>query len=136
MQNTGAEMINIQPEQLERTIQGMLAQIPQKVENIVEEASEKVAKDAVKELKATSPKGKGKKKGQYAKGWAVKKVGKQRVVYNKTDYMLTHLLENGHDVISHGKKVGHVKGRKHIKPVEEKVIEEMTEEVEKGLDKL
>ena len=129
-------MINIQPEQLESTIHGMLAQIPQKVENIVEEASDKVAKDAVKELKATSPKGKGKKRGQYAKGWAVKKVGKQRVVYNKTDYMLTHLLENGHDVISHGKKVGHVGGRPHIKPVEEKVIEEMTEEVEKGLDKL
>lgn len=128
--------ITIKPEQLQSTIQNMLHEIPQKVDNVIDEASAKVAKEAVNELKATSPRGKGKKSGKYAKGWGAKKQGKQTIIYNKTDYMLTHLLENGHDVVSHGKKVGHVGGRPHIKPVEEKVIEKMTEEVEKGIEKL
>ena len=64
-------------------------------------------------------------------------MGKQSVIYNKTDYQLTHLLENGHDVIVNGKKVGHYDGQVHIAPVEKQVIEKMTEEVEKGInDKL
>lgn len=114
----------------------MLNQIPQQVDNVIDQASDKVAKEGVNKLKSTSPKGKGKKSGKYAKGWAVKKQGKQRIIYNKTDYQLTHLLENGHDVISRGKKAGHVGGRPHIKPVEEEVIRRMTEEVERGIDKL
>ena len=73
---------------------------------------------------------------RYAKGWTPKKVGKQTVIHNRTDYQLTHLLENGHDVISHGKKVGHFDGITHIAPVEKQVIEKMTEEVEKGIDNL
>jgi hypothetical protein len=129
-------MIKISPDQLQSTIQGILHEIPQKVDNVIDEASEKVAKEAVQELKATSPRGKGRKSGQYAKGWSTKKDGKTTVVYNRTDYMLTHLLENGHDVISHGKKVGHVGGRPHIKPAEEKVIQSMQEEVERGIEKL
>lgn len=127
-------MVKISPEQLQSTIQGMLAQIPQKVDNVVEEASAKVSKEAVQELRATSPKRKG--GGKYAKGWAIKKQGKQTIVYNRTDYQLTHLLEHGHDLVSHGKKVGFVKGQPHIKPVEEKVQERMTEEVEKGINNL
>lgn len=123
--------ITISPEQLQNTIQNMLHEIPQKVDNVIDEAAKKVAKDAVKTLKATSPKKKG--GGRYAKGWSTKNVGKQTVIYNKTDPQLTHLLENGHDIVAHGKKVGHYDGIKHIAPVEEEVIEKMTEEVEKGI---
>lgn len=126
--------ITIKPEQLQSTIQNMLHEIPQKVDNVIDEAAAKVSKEAVKTLKATSPRREG--GGRYAKGWTTKKVGKQTVVYNKTDYQLTHLLENGHDIISHGKKVGHFGGIKHIAPVEQEVIERMTEEVEKGIDNL
>ena len=126
--------ITISPEQLQSTIEHMLSGIPQKVDNVVDEAAKKVSKDAVKTLKATSPKkANGDNAGRYAKGWAVKKVGKKSVIYNKTDYQLTHLLENGHDVIVNGKKVGHYAGQVHIAPVEKQVIEQMTEEVEKGI---
>lgn len=123
--------ITISPDQLQSTIENVLHQIPQKVDNVIDEATKKVAKDAVKTLKATSPKKQG--GGRYAKGWSTKKVGKQTVIYNKTDAQLTHLLENGHDVVAHGKKVGHYDGVKHIAPVEKEVIEKMTEEVEKGI---
>lgn len=126
--------ITIKPEQLQSTIQQMLHDIPQKVDNVIDEAAEKVSKEAVKTLKATSPKRPG--GGRYAKGWATKKVGKQIVIHNKTDYQLTHLLENGHDIVSHGRKVGHYGGQKHIAPVEQEVIENMTKEVEKGIEKL
>lgn len=126
--------ITIKPEQLQNTIQQMLHDIPQKVDNVIDEAAAKVSKEAVKTLKATSPKREG--GGRYAKGWTTKKVGKQTVVYNKTDYQLTHLLEKGHDVVAHGKKVGHFDGIPHIAPVEQEVIERMTEEVEKGIDNL
>lgn len=112
----------------------MLSQIPQKVDNVIDDAAKKVSKDAVKTLKATSPKRPS--GGRYARGWAVKKDGKKQVVYNKTDYQLTHLLENGHDVIAHGKKAGHFSGITHIAPVEKQVIEKMTEEVERGINKL
>lgn len=126
--------ITISPEQLQSTIQNILHEIPQKVDNVIDEAAAKVSKEAVKTLKATSPKRPG--GGRYAKGWAVKKVGKEMVIHNRTDYQLTHLLENGHDVIVNGKKKGHYDGVKHIAPVEQEVIEKMTEEVEKGIDKL
>lgn len=126
--------ITIKPEQLQSTIQQMLHEIPQKVDNVIDEAAEKVAKEAVKTLRATSPKRPG--GGRYAKGWATKKVGKQIVIHNKTDYQLTHLLENGHDIVSHGRKVGHYGGQKHIAPVEQEVIENMTKEVEKGIERL
>lgn len=129
--------VKIKPEQLQSVIQQMLHEIPQKCDNAIDRAIDKVSKDAVKELKASSPvKDGGANSGRYAKGWAVKKVKGSAVIYNKTDPGLTHLLENGHDVISHGKKVGHYSGEKHIKPVEEKVIEDMTEEVEKELKNL
>ena len=128
--------ITINPEQLQATVQGMLSMIPQKVDNVIDEASKVVSKEAVNKLKASSPKGKGKKSGQYAKAWSTKKVDNMTVVYNRTDYQLTHLLENGHDIVRNGKKIGHFNGIKHIKPVEEEVQERMVEEVEKGLDKL
>lgn len=124
--------ITISPDQLQSTIQQILHEIPQKIDNVIDEAAAKVGKEAVKSLKASSPSN----KGRYAKGWATKKQGKQIIVYNRTDAALTHLLENGHDVITKGRKTGHYGGTKHIAPVEQEVIEKMTEEVEKGINKL
>lgn len=82
----------------------------------------KVAKDAAKKLKQTSPK----ETGEYAKGWRVKvETGRIRVgatVYGeKPTYAMAHLLEFGH-VARNGKRVGRVE---HIKQVEEWAIEEV-----------
>ena len=125
---------------LQKEIGLILQTIPHTVETAVDEASDKVAKEAVKKLKATSPVGHGKKKGAYRKGWSVKKekTGK-RTVYNK-QYMLTHLLEYGHVKVLFGKATGgFVAGKPHIKQVEKWVQEEFPEQVEtmisKGLGK-
>ena len=90
--------------------------------NDIEEASKELAKIAVTELKESSPRSNTSRSGQYAKGWGVKKTDAGAIVMNKTDYRLTHLLENG--TVRMGSQV-------HIKPTEERVIEEFEKRIEK-----
>lgn len=97
----------------------------QEVKDVTRSAMEETANEAVSMLKATSPKrvSKGGRRGKYARGWRVKKTGDlDCFVHNATDYQLTHLLENGHEVKpdpKHPGKKSRVNGIKHIKPVEE-----------------
>ncbi len=95
-----------------------------------------VAKEAVKELKATSPVDKRKttRRGRYAKGWGDSVVFEGdfdiRVeVHNKTDYQLAHLLEFGHEVVVGGKVVGHYDGIPHIRPAEENAEDKLMKKV-------
>lgn len=81
----------------------------------------KVAKDAAKKLRQTSPR----KGGQYAQNWAVKvETGRIRVgavVYGKSPtYRLAHLLEKGHAKRGGGR----VSPIVHIEPVEQWAIDE------------
>ena len=97
----------------------------------VEEVANKVGKEAVAELKQTSPKG---KRGEYAKGWRLKKDKKGKnsytvKVWNKTNYQLTHLLEFGH-VTRNG---GRTKAQPHIRPVEEKYSEKFEKELKQRI---
>ena len=85
-----------------------------------ETAAKKTAQDAVKALKAKSPKSKG--HTRYASKWKAKKEDHGYVVYNEQPG-LTHLLENGHDIIRHGAKVGRTKAHQHIAPVEKSANE-------------
>lgn len=91
-------------------------------------------KEAVKELKVTSPKRKkGKTAGKYAKSWKVKKVTKKNGVYevivHNTQYQLTHLLEYGHALVIGGRNVGFVKAYPHIKQAEENAIQKVETEL-------
>jgi len=94
------------------------------VEEGLEEAKEKAAKNGAKALKATSPVG---RTGKYAKGWRAKKDGKSWVIHNATRYQIAHLLEKGHAK----KGGGRVSGTVHIAPVEESTIKEYEKEVER-----
>ena len=121
-------MANISIDQLANEIAKGLKEYSQDVIEGIDEASERIAKSAVKELKVKSPK----KTGEYAKGWAKKtekKFGETNtiIIYNKTKPGLTHLLEHGHAKRGGGR----TKAKPHIRPVEEMVIEEFTTEVEK-----
>ena len=81
----------------------ILEEYSQQVQDVTERSMDETAKEAVSQLKATSPVGHtGKHPGRYARGWRFRKEDKMGgVIYNATDYQLTHLLENGHEVLSH-----------------------------------
>ena len=123
-------MANISIDQLAAEIAQGLADYSQEVVEKVNISSEKVGKAAVKRLKETSPKDKGK----YAKSWRVKtdpQVGQPNTltIHNKDHYYLTHLLEHGHAKANGGR----VAGIPHIRPAEEQVIKDFVAEVEEAI---
>lgn len=71
----------------------------------------------------------------YAKGWSVKKTkGRNYVtntIHNKTNYQLTHLLENGHAT----RNGTTTRAFKHIEPVEKQCIESLEKQVKKIIEK-
>lgn len=70
---------------------------------------------------------------KYASGWTSKtetgRTSSHGTIYNRTVPGLPHLLENGHAMRGGGR----VAGRPHIKPVEEKIIQEFEQEVRKSI---
>lgn len=93
-----------------------------------------VAKQAVSKLKNSSPR----KSGSYARGWGIKRErgsgGINTVtVHNKTNYQLTHLLENGHVIRNIKGTYGRAPAHPHIKPVEEFAKSELPAEIEREL---
>lgn len=120
---------------LTKQINDILTNYCKDVDSTMLEVETEVAKEAIKKLKNTSPRS-GKATKHYADTWTDDKKAKKQyaetIIYNKQG-QLTHLLENGHDVVRHGKVVGHVAPQKHIKPVEEWVKEEMVKRMEEKL---
>lgn len=105
------------------------------VKSVWNKASNKVGRESVNKLKNTSPK----KTGSYAQGWSVKRTrGKgdlmDVIVHNKTDYQLTHLLENGHVIRNKKGEYGRTNGIKHIAPVEQWANDEIPREIERELE--
>ena len=94
------------------------------------------AKDAVKELKQTSPNGAGSKKGHYADGWASKVENENAVsigirIYNRKKPGLTHLLEKGHAKRGGGR----VEGIPHIAPAEQRAVESYEKRLKERLSR-
>jgi len=124
-------MATIKIDQLAAEIAKELAKYSQEVVEMVNVSSEKVGKEAVKQLRQTSPK----KTGKYAKSWTMtteKEFGQphRRIIHAKAPhYRLTHLLEHGHAKVGGGR----VEGIPHIRPAEEEVIREFTREVEEAI---
>ena len=126
-------MAKIKIDQLAAEIARGLAEYSQDVVEKVNVSSEKVGKAAVKQLRQTSPK----KTGKYAKSWTMsteKEIGQphKRIIHAKAPhYRLTHLLEYGHAKRGGGR----VEGKPHIRPAEEKVIQEFVSEVEEAIER-
>ena len=111
----------VKVDDLSKEIMKALTDYEDDIEEDVVESVDSITKQARDELKQTSPRGKGKRKNPYHKGWSIKvqKKGKlkyHKVVWNRTNYQLTHLLEFGHAT----KNGGRTRAIPHIKPVEEK----------------
>ena len=133
-----AETLTVQMEKI-------LEEYSHRVQNVTNVAIARVSRECVRKLRSDSPR----KTGDYAAGWAeqkrtAKKGGKiaEVIVHNKTEYSLTHLLENPHEIVnrdhsgnlrSYGSTgIGHGQ-RIHIKPVEEWANEELPAEIEREL---
>ena len=120
---------------LAKAIQKTLAEYEGVTIDSMKAAVDKASKEAVRELKSSSPN----RTGAYAKSWAAKKArltnkwAYQKTVYNKEHYRLTHLLEKGHRVV--GAKNGRtwVDARPHIEKVEQKAVETLVNEMKETL---
>ena len=100
----------------------LLDEVNEDVKKATKRNIDSVSKESVQKLKNTSPR----KSGSYAKGWGVKRQGEMDVVvHNRTDYQLTHLLENGHVIRNKKGTYGRTHGIKHIAPVEEWAVDEL-----------
>lgn len=123
--------MNVDINGVSKAINNLLETYSKEVAETVEETLPKVGKDAVKELKKTSPKRPS--GGDYAKGWASKiekdRLSTKLIVYNKTRYQLTHLLEKGHAKVNGG----HVDGIPHIKPAQDKAEKKAMDLIEEGI---
>lgn len=92
-----------------------------------------VARECRDEIRDNSPR----LTGDYRKGWRTTTDYESRedirvTVHNKTDYQLTHLLEDGH-AIKGG--MGRVEGIPHIAPAEEHVAEKLETRVKVAIRK-
>lgn len=122
-----AETISVQIKQI-------LDQYGDDVKDAWNKAVAKVGRESVNKLKNTSPK----KTGSYARGWTIKRIQGRGgvldiIVHNKTDYQLTHLLENGHVIRNKKGTYGRTNGIKHIAPVEDWANNELPNEIERDL---
>lgn len=115
--------------QIANEITRQLRMYEESVRAEIDTSAENVGKELVAQLKQDpSPK----LTGDYRKGWRLSKVGKRSVkyvVHNKTDYRLTHLLENGHVKVNGGR----VDGVPHIRPGEERAVREFLDRVERAI---
>lgn len=127
-------MSSIKPDELQKVVIDYLNNYKEDIDEDVIETVDEITKQARDELKQTSPRGKGNRSNPYYKGWAIK-LSKRRsgvyhkVIWNKTNYQLTHLLEFGH-VTRNG---GRSKAIPHIRPIEQKYNVEFVDKLEKKI---
>lgn len=107
--------------------------------DIVVDTVDQVTKEARDELKQRSLKafGSGKRDKPYYKGWSTKISNRghskyHKVIWNATNYQLTHLLEFGHRVYN-AKVKKEYKGVEHIRPVEQKYKVEFVDLIEERI---
>lgn len=120
-------MPNIDASQLGSAISKELKAYSDEVTKELDELKEQVVNDGIQELKSSSPRNSGK----YAKGWRKTSDGSAVILFNATKPSLTHLLEKGHAK----RNGGRVAAQPHIQPVEESIIKNFEDGVERVLGK-
>lgn len=111
--------------EIQKEIQKALQAYSYEVANDLDIAKNEVTTQLKKDLSQDSPE----KTGDYKKGWRIKKFKKSNIVYNKTDYQLTHLLEKGHVKINGGR----VQAQVHIRPNEQIAVKDFLKRVNKAV---
>ena len=113
----------------------ILDEYSDKVKEVTDEAINRVSKECVNKLHNSSPD----RTGDYARGWAVKKIAVRNkisdvVVHNRTRYNLTHLLEFGHVVRNAKGTFGRAPAHPHIGPVDEWVADETEKRIKEKIE--
>lgn len=96
----------------------------------VKKAVRSAATTVKKEISANAPKKSGRYKGSFVSRKQKENANSlEMIVHSKNRYQLTHLLEKGHAKRGGGR----VRAIPHIAPAEQKGIEKLTQEIERGL---
>ena len=116
---------------LSKAVNAVLEEYGDTVEDSMQKVLKDVGQKAVSILKEKSPK----MTGRYAKGWRAdtEKLAfgsYEIVVHNKTDWNLTHLLNNGFYSV---RKKMRIHGDGHIDSAEKAINEEFVKEIEGAL---
>lgn len=98
---------------------------------------ERTAKRCSNHLRAISPESKQRRSKPYKAGWEVRNGTKRNnesfyEVWNRTNYQLTHLLENGHIISNKKGGVGWASARPHIQNAVDFVRPQFIAEMEKA----
>lgn len=96
------------------------------------------ANKLVDNLKVLSPTSNRKRAYKYFETWNAEEYEKmfKATIWNKRNYRLTHLLENGHLQVNKKSGVGWVAPRPHIKPAFESAKPYIVEQMKKACKKL
>lgn len=124
----------VQVDEIASAVMEDLTEYQDDIQEIVEVTTDEVTKEAKEELVRTSPRGKGSRAKPYYKGWAVKisqrgNTKYHKVIWNATNYQLTHLLEFGHRVWN----AKDAAAKPHIRQVEEKYSTEFVDLIERRI---
>lgn len=124
----------IEASELQKAVMDYLEDYKEDIDEDVIEVVDEVTKQAKDELKQISPRGKGSRNNPYYRGWAIKLSKKRtgvyhKVIWNRTNYQLTHLLEFSHAT----RNGGRTRAIPHIRPVEEKYNVEFVDKLEKKI---
>ena len=129
----------INPDELNKALMDYLKNYTEDINEEVKETTDEVIKDAKKELIKISPRSLNERTNKYYKGWAIKNSAKTRkgkiygkVVWNKTNYQLTHLLEFGHAT----RNGSRTEAQPHIRPTEEKFGAQFVDLLEKNIRRI
>lgn len=117
------KMSNIDASRLANAISQELKTYTAEVSQEIESLKEQVINEGLQEIKASSPRNRGK----YAAGWRKTNYGSAIVLYNATKPSITHLLEKGYAK----RNGGRVAAKPHIQPVEESIIKNFEDGVER-----
>ena len=116
---------------IEAQLSEILKEYSQEVDNAIDKGLKIAPESCRNELRNTSPKN----TGDYSKGWRIKRDRrlKSAIVHNATHPGLTHLLENGHDIVNKKGKYGRAPAHPHMKAAEEKAVELFVDTIESEL---
>lgn len=129
--------MKIEIDEIDVGLDDFLEVTPAQVYEMSVESAKKGAVAGRKGLKTESPK----QYGKYASGWRIKNnstimAGAEFVIHNGKKPHLVHLLDDGHELIVHGKRVGRVSGHPHYKNNKERAGDVFEEHFDDGLQKI